>query len=481
MLRSLLLATLLLFSPLAHSSPDAVIAEMEKIQKESATFTASLGLCFIPLDAEPDAAAGYQLDTGLIPASTMKAITTATALELLGADFQFETNLEIAGTLDEEGTLAGDLIVRGGGDPTLGSSNIAATFSRWRAALSEAGIKKIEGSIIGDASLFGTRMVPDSWQWNDFGNYYGSGASGLTFHQNQFYCSFRTPKVGGRAPLIGTDPKLPEVEFVNEMRVGSPGSGDNGYIYGAPYGKVYYLRGTVPAGSGSFTIKGSLPDPAFFCARAFSKYLVDGGMIVTGEPTTIRRLAIEDKSVAARKIIHTESSDSLGALMVLTNQKSNNLRADCMHRMIGWKASKEATIKASSEATRKHWAAKGVDMRGFYMDDGCGLSRANTVTPRQMAMILYHAAKGEEFDVFYRSLPVSGRSGTLRSMGRGSSSEGRIVAKSGTIGRVRNYAGYVNARSGKRYAFALFVNNYSGDLSTVKSQIVRVWNRMVSL
>jgi D-alanyl-D-alanine carboxypeptidase/D-alanyl-D-alanine-endopeptidase (penicillin-binding protein 4) len=120
-------------------------------------------------------------------------------------------------------------------------------------------------------------------------------------------------------------------------------------------------------------------------------------------------------------------------------------------------------------------------MTGFFMDDGCGLARANTVTPRQMALILYHAAKGDSFDTFYSTLPVAGRSGTLRSIGGGSASEGRIVAKSGTIDRVRNYAGYVNTRSGKRYAFALFVNNYSGDLGTVKSQIVRVWNRMVAL
>ena len=477
----LLTASFLCLSTVRAGSPEEVIAEMEKIQKETATKTASLGLCLIPVDGEPSDAFGYNTNTGLIPASTMKAITTATANEILGGDFRFKTEVQIAGALGEDGLFKGDVIIRGGGDPTLGSSDIASTFAKWQAAMREAGIVSVEGSIVGDATIFGNKLISDSWQWSDMGNYYGAGACGLTFHQNLYYCSFKTTKVGGKAPFVGTNPKLPGVEFINEMRVGSSGSGDQGYIYGAPYGKVFYLRGTVPAGSGSFTIKGSLPDPAFFCAHAFTKHLNNNGIEVSGEPTTIRLLTHAGKSVAARKVIHTQESETLASIMYLTNMKSNNLRAECIYRMVGLEKRKKGTIKDASAATEDYWAAKGVDMLGFHMDDGCGLSRANLVTPRQMAEILYHAAQGDDFQTFYKTLPVSGQSGTLRSMGKGTSSSGRIVAKSGTIGRVRNYAGYVNARSGKRYAFSIFFTNYSGDLGTIKSQIVRVWNKMVAL
>lgn len=462
-------------------SPEAVIAEMEKIQNEPATKTASIGLCFIPLDGEPSDARGYRLDTALIPASTMKAITTAAANEILGPDFTFQTRLETAGLVDEEGTLTGNLVVRGGGDPTLAESGISSTFAKWKTALQEAGIEKIEGSIVGDASIFGTQRVSDSWPWNDFGNYYGSGPCGLTFHQNQFYASFSTPKVGGPAPLIGTDPKLPGVKFFNEMRVGASGSGDNGYIYGAPYGNVFYLRGTVPDGSSSFTIRGALPDPALFCARAFTKYLNTGGFEVSGEPTTVRLMNDAGESLAARKIIHEQESATLKEIMYSTNMKSVNLRAECIFRMIGHEVKGKGTIDASSDAVRDHWAARGVDMTGYIMDDGSGLSRANLVTPRQMAEILYHAAKGKDFNAFKYTLPVAGQSGTLRSIGGGSAASGRVRAKSGTIGRVRNYSGYVSTRSGKEYAFAIFMTNYSGDLSTIKSQIVRVWSKMVAM
>lgn len=472
--------------PLLADPAEDLLAEIEEIQKESGTRTASIGFCLIPLETAPDkleeTTLGHRPDTGLIPASTLKAVSTATALEILGGDFAFTTELQLAGILSEDGVLDGDVVVRGGGDPTLGDSGITEAFAKWKIALDEAGVKKIGGSVVGDASVFGTtRRLADSWQWNDFGNYYGAGASGLTFHQNQFFCTFRTSKAGAKADLIGTDPKLPEIEFVNEMRVGAAGSGDQGYIYGVPYGKVFHLRGTVPAGSAAFTIKGALPDPAFFCARAFTKYLDERDLPVEGEPTTHRRMAIAGESLAARETIHTLESAPLSELVVRTNRDSVNLRAECFHRMVGLEAKGKGGFDEAAAATEEHWEEKGVDMTGFHMADGSGLSRANTVTARQMAGILYHMSQSEEFEAFRDSLPVAGRSGTLRGIGRGSAAEGRIQAKSGTISRVKCYAGYATARSGKRYAFALFFNNFSGSSSDVKAKIVRVWNRMVDL
>lgn len=464
----------------AFADSPAVISELEKIQNESATKTASIGFCMVPLDGDPSDATGYHIDTGLIPASTMKAITTATAVAVLGPEYKFKTELQLAGVLGEDGTLTGDVVVRGGGDPTLAESGISNTFAKWKAALTEKGVKKIEGSVVGDQSIFDTRRVADSWQWNDFGNYYGAGACGLTFHQNQFFCRFDPGSVGAEAKFIGTDPKLPGVEFINEMKTGTSSSGDQGYIYGAPYGKIFYLRGSVPAG-GTFTIKGALPDPAFFCARAFTKYLDDNGIEVTGEPTTDRLMKIAGESLSAREVVHEIESSSLEDILVLTNHKSNNLRAECIHRMIGVEKENDGSIDAACDAVTGYWESKGIDMTGSYVADGSGLSRSNIVTPRQMALILYHAAKDENFEAFRKSLPVAGQSGTLRSIGRGSAADGRIRAKSGTIGRVKCYSGYADARSGKKYAFAIFINNYSGSSTTVKSQIVRVWSKMMSL
>ncbi len=479
----ILLFLLCASSALAQADPfSAVIAEVEEIQAEAGMRTAAIGLCIIPLDAESsDPGSGYHPDTSLVPASTMKLITTAAAVELLGGDFRFTTRLQHTGTIAEDGTLEGDIVIAGGGDPTLGSSGIATIFTRWHEALTEAGIARVEGSIVGDASIFGTQLLPDSWQWNDLGNYYAAGACGLTFHQNQFFCNFRTSGPGTPATFIGTDPRLPGIEFVNEIRAGPPGSGDEGYLYGTPYTNLFYLRGTLPPNRSTYTIKGSLPDPAFFCARAFTKHLLDHDFQVAQSPTTERLLKIAGKSLGARHPITEEQSDPLSSLLVVTNHKSNNLRSECIHRMIGVEVSGEGSTIAASKAVTAHWGSKGIDMTGFFMEDGCGLSRANAVTPRQLTMMLYHAAKAPEFETFYASLPTVGRSGTLATIGRGSPAEGKIRAKSGTLDRVRNYAGYVDADSGRQYAFTLFFNNYTCDLSEVKAKIVRIWSHMVLL
>lgn len=483
-LRPLLLGVLLISRLTAQDAIPPVVAEVESIQKRDGFQTALLGFAAVPVSAEDPQTAiiGYQMDAGLVPASTQKVITTATGLEILGPDFVFETALQYRGSIDEEGTLKGDIIVRGGGDPTLAESQIANTFSKWQSAMTEAGIQKVDGAVIGDASIFDSQLVPDSWQWNDMGNYYGAGACGLTIHQNLFYCSFRTPYAGASAEFVGTDPRLPGVEFFNEMRVGAAGSGDQGYIYGHPYSNVMYLRGTVPAGSATFTIKGSLPDPAFFCARAFTKHLNSNGISVSGEPTTDRLLRqASDYLDDERTDLYSQTSGKLSDMIVLTNHKSNNLRAECIHRMIGLNAGREGSTKAAASAVENHWRDQGIDMAGFFMGDGCGLSRNNSVTARQMTMILYQMAQSENFDAFYSSLPVAGRSGTLKSIGGGSAAEGRVHAKSGTLDRIRNYAGYITAYSGERYAFTIFVNNYSGELWEVKSQVVRLWTKMLSL
>ncbi|NNC89464.1 MAG: D-alanyl-D-alanine carboxypeptidase/D-alanyl-D-alanine-endopeptidase [Akkermansiaceae bacterium] len=479
-----LLALLLALPVLAADEGDLapVIAEVARIQDEKGMRTATIGFALIPLDAE-DASAleGYHPDTALIPASTLKAVTTATAAELLGPDFRFVTRLQHTGTVAEDGTLDGDIIVRGGGDPTLGSSQIARTFAKWHAALTEAGIRQIDGAIIGDASAFGTRMRPDSWQWNDLGNYYAAGACGLNFHQNQFFCRFRTGKAGTKAGFLGTDPRMPGVEFVNEMRVGPAGSGDHGYVYGAPYGTLLYLRGTVPAGASTFTIRGALPDPAYFCARAFTKHLAAKGVSVTGEPSTVRILKTAGKSLGARTDLFEQSSEPLAKLLVTTNHRSDNLHAECIHRIMGVEHGEGGSTAAASRVVTAHWKAKGIDLTGFHMADGCGLSRINTITARQMALVHYHAAKCDGFEAFRASLPVAGKSGTLRSIGRETAAAGRVRAKSGSIDRVKCYAGYIHARSGRRFAFALLINNYTAELYPLKTKIVRVWSKVVAL
>ncbi|MEM1059984.1 MAG: D-alanyl-D-alanine carboxypeptidase/D-alanyl-D-alanine-endopeptidase [Verrucomicrobiota bacterium] len=455
----------------------AVEAEAERLKAKSAWKSATVGVCLVRV-SDGQVVASYNADASLVPASTMKAVTTASGLELLGPDFRFETKLALAGTVDENGTLDGDVVIVGGGDPTLGEGDLYGPVSQWRAALEKAGIKKVTGRIVADQSAWETALIPRSWVWEDIGNYYASGACALNYHANEYRLNFAPGRTGAIARFTSTSPRVEGVTFFNEMRTGAPGSGDQGYVFGAPYSDVRYLRGTVPGGRSSFSIRGSLPDPPLFLAGFFKKYLEGKGIAVEGEATTSRLLAADGEKVPTGEVLDTRRSSTLGALIRKTNHDSVNIRAEAILKAIGKEVKQDGSTKAGAAAVTAHWKAQGVALAGFDMADGSGLSRVNLLSARQLAGLMRAMAQSEHFDAFYQSLPVAGRSGTLRSIGGGTAAEGRVVGKSGTINRIKCYTGYVNGRSGTRYAFAILVNNYAGTHGTTVSYIASLMAKM---
>ncbi len=423
---------------------------LEEFLGDASLKTASVGVFVIPMEGE-GVALEWQADTGLIPASTLKAITTATALQVLGEEFVFETRLFLKGD---------DLVVKGGGDPTLGATGVEADFGAWLGALKAEGISEIKGDIVADASRFESRTTPDSWPWGDVGNYYGAGPSGLNFHLNSYALTFRPGEVGARAELVRTWPTPPGVVFENEMRTGPAGSGDQGYVYGGPGATMISLRGTVPAG-GEFTIRGSLPDPPLFCAVSLKKYL-EGNGIVVGGVARVGTVDVEGEPLLVQK------SPLLEKIIAATNHRSVNLYADSLFKAL----SPEGTTEASSRILKKHWSEQGVDLTGFDLHDGSGLSPRDIVTAKQMAMILKKARAHGTGEVFRDSLPVAGRSGTMSGFGSGSVAEGKVWAKSGGLTRVKTYAGYFVGRSGREYAFALLTNNAVSNPKTAMERLL---------
>lgn len=411
---------------------------LESFVGDASLKTASVGVFVIPLEGD-EVVMEWQADMGLIPASTLKAITTATALQVLGKEFVFETKLYLKGD---------DLILAGGGDPTLGATGVEADFRGWLAALKAAGVLEIKGDLVADPSRFESRTTPDSWPWGDVGNYYGAGPSGLNFHLNSYSLTFRPGEVGARAELVKTWPTPPGVVFENQMRTGLAGSGDQGSVYGGPGATMIALRGTVPAG-GDFTIKGSLPDPPLFCALSFKKYLEENGIAVGG----VAKVGVVD--VGGMAPLFAQKSPSLQEIVTATNHRSVNLYADSIFKAL----SQEGTTVASSAVLKKYWTGQGVDLTGFDLRDGSGLSPRNTMTARQMVMILKKARAHRWGEVFRDSLPVAGRLGTMSGFGSGSAAAGKVWAKSGGLTRVMTYVGYFTGKSGREYAFAVLTNN----------------------
>lgn len=375
-------------------------------------------------------------DKSLSPSSSLKIFTTAAALHLLGPKAHFETTLEYDGSIDEKGVLHGNVYIKGGGDPCLGSERTSAANSwqmqidLWADALQKAGIRNIEGSVIGDASLWEKALAVPSWLWEDIGNYYGVGASALTFHENYYTLYFKPGNaVGDKATIIKTVPEVPHLSFQNEVTTGPVGSGDQACIYGMEFFPVQYVRGTVPAGVSEFTIKGAIPDPAHFCAKILSKRLQERGISLTNRP-----LPLQQKRTA----LQTTLSPSLEEIVYWTNQKSVNLYAEHLLKKMGEAVEHEGSTAAGIKAITDFWKKQGIDLRGFNLADGSGLSRKNLVTTRQFVSVLCFMKKSPYFAEFYKSLPQKTE---------------LIHAKSGFMSLARGYAGYAGD-----IAFALLIN-----------------------
>ena len=410
----------------------------------------------------------------LMPASTLKLLTSATALLVLGADFRYATRLAYGGTPAADGTLNGPLYLRGSGDPSLGSDRFEgypagqALLQAWADTLWRRGLRRVTGPLVVDDGVFDVNL-PDGWSWQDIGNYYGTGAYGLNFAENLYALHFRPGQAGRPAVVTGTTPALPEVRFDNHVLTGPAGSGDQAYIYGAPFSPYRYLGGTVPADFDTFTIKGALPDPPQHVGRLLLAALAARGIAVEGGLAPRGELPA---GAGSSTVVYQHHSPPVHALVRALNTHSLNLYAEALLKSVGQARRQTGTTAAGLAVVAETWRARGLPLAaGYHQDDGSGLALTNTLTPALLADLCVQMAGNEDF---YASLPVMGETGTLASMGRNGAAAGNVRAKSGSLGGVLCYAGYVTTRSGERLAFALMANHYEGGYRQMRTRWERI-------
>ncbi|GAB4421726.1 MAG: D-alanyl-D-alanine carboxypeptidase/D-alanyl-D-alanine-endopeptidase [Bacteroidia bacterium] len=475
----------LLRVPLLAQALPALEAAVQALEQDAAMRPANWGMTV--MDARTgQVLLAHNAYRNQATASVMKVVTTAAALGVLGADFRFATTLAYSGTLSD-GVLQGDLYIRGTGDPSLGSARFGTTYdlsalmAAWVQGVKAAGIREVRGRVIGDDRFFSTQLTPGTWNWEDMGNYYGAGASGLNFLENLYRLDLKPgPQAGSATEVLRTDPAIADLQFVNELTTGKPGSGDNAYIYGAPYTGLRYLRGSIPAGSAVFSIKGSIPDPALLAAQRLHEELGQCGVPVQAGATSTRRLKQAGMPVAAAlRDIHTWQSPPLRDLVRETNLESLNLYAEALARRVAVARGKTAPdAAAAAQVLDEYWRSQGIDTRGMCLCDGSGLSPGNMLSTHQLAAILVKARQTGYYEALYASLPVAGRSGSLSSMLKGTAAEGNLRAKSGYIQGVRSYAGYVQTRSGKELTFAVIANGYSGTPGEMRRRLETLMQRL---
>lgn len=447
--------------------------------KDPSLAHASVGISVVEI-SNGKTIASYDADRSVVPGSALKVVTTAIALDQLGPDFRFQTKLSYDGSISPEGILRGNLYIEGSGDPTLGSDVFTATpdlsglMQRWTDAVQAAGIQTIDGYVVGDASKFGSDANVDSWQWADLGNYYGAGAFGLNIHENYYYLRFRQTSRLGRTPEIAlTEPEVPGLHFHNEIRSAGARTGDQAYIYGAPYSYMRYVRGTIPVGKGLFTIKGAVPDPPYLAAYLLAENLQEKDIkISSGAITSLQLMQQGAFSDGSRTTIFTHESPQLRQIVERTNQKSVNLYCESLLKNL---ATAEATTSAGLDIVQAYCKKNGIPLKGVDLRDGSGLSAKNLVTASFLSNFLRKVALNDKISKdFKASLPLAGKSGILKRKFRGTVAENNIMAKSGTISNVRSYTGYFQAKNGRDYAFTIIVNNFDGSGGRMRQKMERL-------
>jgi D-alanyl-D-alanine carboxypeptidase/D-alanyl-D-alanine-endopeptidase (penicillin-binding protein 4) len=409
----------------------------------------------------------------VIPASTLKVITTGAALGTLGKFYRYDTRIYFTGTFDKEtGVLNGDIIIRGAGDPTLNSelfSNKKDTTDityKWAEVLAKKGLKEVKGKIIGDASCY-EQHIPANWIWGDISNYFGVAPCGLSFNDNLYSIIFQSKEAGSKATILDVKPKYKSITLEHDDDVKAAGKEDDAYVTGDPFGNKKRVKGTIPPNKKELEVRAALPDPALLCAEFLETSLNALG-IKTLSLCAKSNYDNENPDVKREKLLmHSHYSPALEKIVFYTNLTSNNLFCETLLKTMG-KGSNYTGI----EKAKEFWKGKGLDVSELYMVDGNGLSRANTVTTSFEANLLYKMYHDSVlFKPFYNSLPQAGISGSMRNIGKGTFIEKNMKAKTGYISRARGYCGYVKTKAGKDLCFSVLFNNYNCNPSEMKAKI----------
>lgn len=463
-------------------APSSLQTEIDRLNKDAALSHGSWGCCVLSADSGKLIASNNP-SLSLMPASTMKILTTGAALGLLGEDFRYETIIGYDGSYDSlNGIVRGNIYIKGSGDPSFASDHFPDTngVSRIVKAFAARGIKKIEGDIIGDGSCFSENPLPDGWTWGDIGQYYGGGTSGLAYKGNKVVLHFNSTK-GDSCILERTDPLIPGVQYYSLVK--ADGKKDEAFVYGAPYGNLFYIYGSIPAQRSDYEVEAANPEPALHCARDLKEQLSAAGISVSGNETTVRlmNLAGKKEKPAKLKNITTIRSPKLADIVAQTNIHSDNVYAEQLLRTLGMLKGEGGTTEAGVAVVKSYWQSLGVNLDGLNMTDGSGLSRSNLVTTEIQANILQKISRQKWFAAFDKSLPVAGKNGSMAGLCKGTCAESNMRAKTGYINRARGYAGYVKTKSGKLLCFSVLANNYTCTPTEMKKKLEKILVAMAEL
>ena len=429
---------------------------------------ASVGVCITDVTTG-ETVASFNDRQAIIPASTVKIITTATALQLLGPSYRTYTTVGYTGAIDETGTLQGDLVIRGGGDPSLGSaygSRPADDFiNRVVLSIKSNRIQSIKGNIIVDNSLFDGYAVSPKWMVEDVIWDYGTGCHAFSYKDNRIDIDLLYN--GKNYDITGIRP-------ANRFSVDADlTKGEEEDITVSHNGNRYTITGTIPKRKNRCRLSLSIEHPDSLFIQELSESLLLSGI-------KIERGTHPGNNLARETTLLRYPSDSLAYLIRSLNVRSDNLYAESLLRHIALSTGEEGSAKNGISRIRQYWQSCEADSLELFLYDGSGLARNNKISARYLARVLEKTAQNPAIaETFVQSLPIAGKEGSVASFMKNGNLPGVLRLKSGSMSDVHAYAGYYTTPK-NRYAIVILVNNYTCTRAQLKYKIDSLLTRILS-
>lgn len=394
----------------------------------------------------------------LNPASNMKLFTSAAAMDALGPDYRFTTDL-LAEAPVRGGKVRSDLFLRGGGDPTM----LAEDYRDLAHQLRAAGVTQVQGDLVADDSFFDDVPLGTAWSWDDEPYYYSAVTSALTVAPDTDYDSGTTivktsPTTVGSAPSVELQPRSDAVQVVNRATTGAAGSGNRLSVAREHASDRVIVSGTIAADAAPDTEWVTVPDPTTYAADVLERALDAEGISLGGG---VR----EGATPAGATVVATHDSMTLQQLLTPFMKLSNNMHGEALVKTMGQEASGTGSWAAGLAVVRAYAQSQGVDTSTLRISDGSGLSRFDLLSADHVTDLLVAVRSEPWFDAWYDALPIAGNpdrftGGTLRSRMRNTAAADNLHGKTGSMTSVTALSGYVTNADGRELVFSMLSNNY---------------------
>ncbi len=388
----------------------------------------------------------HNADLRLLPASNRKLWTAAAALALLGPKFHADTDVLAAAKPSADGTITGDLYLRGGGDGLLSASDLDTLAGQ----LYGAGVRSLTGSVVGDGSRFAGEPYGFGWEWDDFSDEEFPQISALEVSEGVLGVHVAPGKAPGDPVTVTLDPPTDYVPVTITAQTGAKDAPNNCTVTKPWQANEFRVSGTLPLGK-VFAVKVPVDKPALLAATLLRDSLVRHGITVGGKPAL-------GKTPLTAPLLASHAGLPLSETLAKMNKPSDNLLAESFVRLLD----PSGTYDAGHARETPFFRSLGVDTTEIDLVDGCGVGRRNFVTARSVAKLLLGMHRRKDWPIYYQSLPIAGVDGTLKSRMIRTLAQNNVHAKTGTLSQARALSGYVTGRSGQLYVFTLLMNNYPG-------------------